>query len=94
MSKTKNSHSYPNALRQYRKYFDLSRGEVACLIGLKRAKTLSKWEKGVVMPDTINFLRLCHLYSVKPIDLYGGLMEKIAIDLKNRMVTNLPTIEY
>ena len=85
---------FPNSLKQYRKCFDLSRSEVADLIGLEGTKALSKWEKGISMPDALSFLKLCIFYSVQPIDLYGEVMRELSQDLKSQMEVRLPIIEY
>ena len=51
-----------NCLRKYRKTRGLKQKDVAEILGLKSTGMISRWEKGVCLPDTLNLLKLSVLY--------------------------------
>jgi len=51
-----------NCLRKYRKARGLNQKQVAAILGLKSTGMISRWEKGVCLPDTINIFKLSILY--------------------------------
>jgi transcriptional regulator with XRE-family HTH domain len=53
-----------NCLRKYRKARGLKQAEVAAILGLKSTSMISRWEKGVCLPDTANALKLAVLYRI------------------------------
>ena len=61
-------------LSEYRKASGLSQIEVAKLLtdrGLETGnKSVSSWEKGVALPNAVQFLSLCDIYGVT--DIYTG----------------------
>ncbi|MBM3282954.1 helix-turn-helix transcriptional regulator [Candidatus Gottesmanbacteria bacterium] len=52
----------PNCLRKYRRARNLTQRDVAKILNIKNASMISRWEKGVCLPGTINLLRLAILY--------------------------------
>lgn len=87
--------SYPNTLKQYRKQFGYDRATIAHIIGLKKTKHLARWEKGISLPDLKSLFKLCIVYNVNPVDLYGGFIETVTAELSDAYHRGLlPTIEY
>lgn len=56
-------------LRLHRRHAQLSVDQVGELVG-KNGKTVSGWERGVSMPDTDTFLRLCSIYEIACFDAF------------------------
>lgn len=52
----------PNLLRKYRKISGLKQKEVANILGLKSTSRISRWEKGMSIPNFITILKLSVLY--------------------------------
>ena len=52
----------PNCLRKYRRARNFTQRDVAKILNVKNASMISRWEKGVCLPSTINLLRLAVLY--------------------------------
>lgn len=71
----------PNCLRKCRKVKGFSQNEVALILGLKSTSMISRWEKGVCLPELINALKLA--------SLYGTWVDVMFIDLKDSLKTNL-----
>ena len=59
---SKNYKKIPNCLRKYRKARGLKQKEVAEILGLKNASLISRWEKGISLPNSINLFKLAALY--------------------------------
>lgn len=51
-----------NCLRKYRRLRGLRQSDVAEILGLKSTSMISRWEKGVCLPDSINVLKLAIIY--------------------------------
>lgn len=64
---------FPNKLRSYRRCNGLSQKKVARTLGLADTGSLSRWEKGVVIPGTVYLFRLAHLYQALPHQLLDTL---------------------
>lgn len=64
------SKSIPNCLRLYRKRCGLKQQDVARKLGLKSACMISRWEKGLVMPDMENIFMLSLVYHTSSDALY------------------------
>lgn len=58
-------------LKKYRKRKGLDVKEVAVMLELQAPQSVYKWERGDCLPCMDNFLALCYLYDVSPIDLLG-----------------------
>lgn len=64
---------FPNKLKSYRRCNGLSQKKVARTLGLADTGTLSRWEKGFVIPGTVHLFRLAQLYHTLPHQLFDTL---------------------
>lgn len=55
--------------------------DVAGLLGYKSASRISKWEKGISMPNVKNLLKLSYLYRTLADQLYYDLSRELRIEL-------------
>jgi transcriptional regulator with XRE-family HTH domain len=60
--KNKNRKPIVNSLRRYRKARGLKQKEVAAVLGLKTASTISRWENGLCLPKLHSLFKLAILY--------------------------------
>lgn len=71
----------PNLLHRYRKTRGLSQRDVACILGLRSASMISRWESGQTLPSSLNILRLSAVYRTLVnalfTDLIGVLKDEI-----------------
>jgi transcriptional regulator with XRE-family HTH domain len=72
----------PNRLRMHRKMMGLKQHQVAQLLGVYDTKPLSMWEKGIVIPSTINLLKLSIIYRTFPNELYYEKFTELREELK------------
>jgi transcriptional regulator with XRE-family HTH domain len=61
---------YHNNLRRLREARGLTQQEVAEALGLASTNRISKWERGVMYPHVLNFLKLMEIYAVQAKDIY------------------------
>jgi len=54
--------SIPNCLRKYRKARGLNQRKVAKIMGLKSSSIISRWEKGICLPSSLNIFKLAVVY--------------------------------
>ena len=47
----------PNSIKRYRKARGLQQKDVAKVLGLKSASMISRWEKGLCLPNTKNLFQ-------------------------------------
>jgi transcriptional regulator with XRE-family HTH domain len=73
-----------NCLRKYRKGRGLKQAEVAAILGLKSTSMISRWEKGVCLPDTVNALKLAILYRTMVDGLFIDHVRQLRYDLYKR----------
>ena len=52
----------PNNLRRCRKVRGFTQKRVAAILGLKSTAVISRWEKGLCLPETSNLGRLAGIY--------------------------------
>ena len=71
-----------NYLRKFRLARGLSLGEVAAILGFRSTSAVSRWERGLSLPDMQNLLRLSALYRTFADALYP----EIASDLKREVM--------
>lgn len=69
---------FPNKLKSYRRCHGLSQKKVARKLGLADTGTLSRWEKGFVIPSTTYLFRLAQLYHTLPHQLCDALWSHCA----------------
>jgi transcriptional regulator with XRE-family HTH domain len=73
-----------NCLRKYRKARGLKQKEVALILGLQSTSIISRWEKGVCLPDTLNALKLSVLYRTFVNGLFIDHFHELQEQLKSR----------
>jgi len=73
-----------NSLRKHRKMQGYSIKEVASLLDIHCANRLSRWEKGVSLPNLKNVLKLSLLYHTFIEQLYEGFREELKKPLYDR----------
>jgi transcriptional regulator with XRE-family HTH domain len=74
----------PNSLKRYRKARGLQQKEVAKILGIKNASMISRWEKGICLPSTMNLFRLAVVYRTMVDALYIDLLRASRADLHKR----------
>jgi len=72
----------PNCLRKYRRAAGFKQKDVACILGLKSASMISRWENGLCLPKLQSLFKLAILYRTMVdalfIDLRILLREEVA----------------
>jgi transcriptional regulator with XRE-family HTH domain len=72
----------PNCLRKYRRAAGFKQKDVACILGLKNASMISRWENGICLPKLQSLFKLAILYRTMAdalfIDLRILLIEEVA----------------
>jgi transcriptional regulator with XRE-family HTH domain len=72
---------FPNKLKKYRRLFCFSQKEVAAMLGLKDTSPLSRWEKGISLPNIIHLFRLSRIYKTMPSEMYFDLWQHISKEI-------------
>jgi DNA-binding XRE family transcriptional regulator len=75
-----------NHLRKYRKARGLKQRDVARILGLADASSLSRWEHGVCVPSVMNMFRLAALYRTLVDALYIDALRAIREEIRGREV--------
>lgn len=70
-------------IKKYRKEKGLTVKEVTKNLGLRANQSIYKWERGDCLPRIDNFLTLCCLYDVSPVDLLGFYDQEQAEHFRN-----------
>jgi transcriptional regulator with XRE-family HTH domain len=78
------SKNIPNCLRRHRRAKGLRQKDVAKVLGLKSASMISRWEKGVCLPNTINLFKLAVLYRTMSDALFIDLIRKLRSEIQKR----------
>jgi transcriptional regulator with XRE-family HTH domain len=71
----------PNCLRKYRKARGLSQRDVAEILGLGSTSVISRWEKGVCLPSSLNILKLAVIYRTMADALFIDLLRSLRREL-------------
>ena len=74
----------PNSLRKYRKAAGLKQREVAKLLGLKSASMISRWERGVCLPELPNVFKLALIYRTMVDALFMDLRNALKEEIKKK----------
>jgi len=74
----------PNCLRRYRKARGLKQREVAEILGLKSGSIISRWERGVCLPNSPNVFKLALIYRTMVDALFIDLRRELRMDLQKR----------
>ncbi len=77
----KHHESLNNCLRKYRRLRGLRQKDVADILELKSTGMISRWEKGICLPETLNVIRLTVLYRTMAEALYIDLVRNLREDL-------------
>lgn len=80
--KDANKRFIPNQLRKYRKARGLTQRDAARLLGFMDASCISRWEKGVCIPNTINLFRLAALYRTLVDALYIDVLRTVRENIR------------
>lgn len=70
-----------NYLKRCRKEKGLTQAEVAYILGLQSGSIVSRWEKGVSLPETLNALKMAAIYDTTVDYLY----EDTRLDMLDEM---------
>ena len=71
----------PNCLKKYRKARGLKQKEVAKILELNSSSLISRWEKGVCLPNSLNLLSLALLYRTPVEGLFVDLVRARKLSL-------------
>jgi transcriptional regulator with XRE-family HTH domain len=78
------SKNIPNCLKRYRKARGLQQKQVAKILGFISASTISRWEKGSCLPNTINLFKLSILYRTLSDSLFIDLIRNMKSEIHQR----------
>lgn len=73
-------------LRRYRKIAGYKQVQVAALLGLHSAVSLSQWERGTTFPSAQNLLKLSALYQVPAHELYEPFFQSLREVIEEKAV--------
>ena len=76
--KRKRIHNY---LKRCRRERGLTQQEVARILGLESSSMISRWEKGICLPETLNALRMAILYDTTVDYVY----EDLRLELQDKL---------
>jgi len=71
---------FPNKLKSFRRINGFSRKKVARIIGHSDTSTLSRWERGIVLPGILQVFQLSRMYHTLPHDLFDELWNDLEKD--------------
>lgn len=74
----------PNCLKKYRRASGLKQKEVAKILGLKSTSMISRWEKGICLPSSLNIFRLVVLYRTMVDGLFIDLRSSLKQEIQKR----------
>lgn len=77
----------PNALRKYRKQYNMRQIDVAKKLGFKSTDRISRWEAGIAFPHPRNLLKLSVIFKVPLEELYTELISSLKTDIKDMYVS-------
>ena len=67
----------PNCLGRYRRIRGYSQEDVAFIMGMKNAVSISHWENGLTVPSMRNAFKRALLYRILPYALYTDLLDSL-----------------
>ena len=71
-----------NNLKKHRKVMGYTQLEVAHLLELKSTTRISRWERGLSLPNSINLIKLSIIYRTFPNELYFDL----SVELRHKLL--------
>lgn len=78
----KRNHNY---LRRCRKARGFTQKEVAWILGLESSSMISRWEKGVSLPETINAIKICVVYETTVDFVFQELRDALVEEIAERL---------
>ena len=73
-----------NCLKKYRKARGFSQGKAASVLGFKGASIVSRWERGVCLPNTLNTFKLAALYRTMVDALFIDTIRALRNDIRKK----------
>mgnify|MGYP000372966121 CR=1 FL=1 len=83
----------PNLLRRYRKARGLTQRQTARILGIGSTSMISRWEKGISLPSTINIFKLALLYRTMADTMFPNLTQILREIILKREEEILKTAE-
>jgi len=74
----------PNCLKKYRKVRGFQQKDVARVLGVKSSSMISRWEKGICLPNTKNLFKLAVLYRTMADSLFIDLIREMRSEIQRR----------
>jgi transcriptional regulator with XRE-family HTH domain len=74
----------PNSLKRYRKARGLKQKDVAEILELKNTSMISRWEKGIFLPNTINTFKLAIIYRTMADALFIDYVRTLRVEIQKR----------
>lgn len=63
-----------NRIKKHRDVLGYTQKDVAYLLGLQNASSISRWEKGISIPSIVMLLKLSVIFRTLPTELYFELL--------------------
>jgi transcriptional regulator with XRE-family HTH domain len=80
-----------NYLRMCRKARGFTQKEVAWIMGFENSSMISRWEKGVTIPETLNAIKIAALYNTTVDSVYEDVRNAASDELDSRVEAILKT---
>ena len=74
----------PNSLRRFRRVRGMKQKEVARILGVKSASMISRWEKGITLPNTENAFKLAAIYRTMVDALYMDYIAQLKGEIRKK----------
>ena len=74
----------PNRLKRYRRLAGYSQKQVAKALALQNTSCVSRWEKGLSVPEMFTLFRLSILYRTNPFHLYQECWQQLKREVSER----------
>lgn len=74
----------PNYLRRCRKARGFTQREVAWILGLESSSMISRWEKGVSLPETLNAIKIAVVYQITVDYVFEELRDTLSDEIRKR----------
>lgn len=68
---------FPNKLKSFRRINGYSRKKIARILGHADTSTLSRWERGIVLPGLLQTFHLARVYKTLPNELFNELWSSL-----------------
>jgi transcriptional regulator with XRE-family HTH domain len=87
----KGNRPIPNTLRLHRMTMGYTQKQVARLLGLHDSVPVSMWEKGALLPSTLNLIKLSLIYRTYPNELYSDVFLTLREELREKELAQFAT---